>query len=97
SCRNPWVISPQVIRPDGVLSQPVLVCLLTLTILAVIGFLYVGREVILPLVLALVLKLLLQPIVDLLSDKLRIPQPASALILILALFASIAAIGFTIS
>jgi predicted PurR-regulated permease PerM len=53
--------------------------------------------VILPIVLALVLKLLLQPVVDVLCERLRIPTAVSALILILALFGSIAAIGFTIS
>jgi predicted PurR-regulated permease PerM len=89
--------SPQLLRPDGVLSRPVLVCLLILTILGVLGALYVGKEVILPIVLALVLKLLLQPIVDVLCEKLRIPDAVSAFILILALFGSIAVVGFTIS
>jgi predicted PurR-regulated permease PerM len=87
----------QMINPNGVLSHPVLVCLLIVTTLAVIGAMYLAREVILPIVLALVLKLLLQPIVDLLSEKLRIPQPVGALILIVALFGSIAAVGFTVS
>jgi predicted PurR-regulated permease PerM len=89
--------SPQMLRPDGVWSRPVLVCLLILTILVVIGALYLGKEVILPIVLALVLKLLLQPIVDVLCEKLRIPDAVSAFILILALFGSIAVVGFTIS
>jgi predicted PurR-regulated permease PerM len=89
--------SPQVLRPNGVLSRPVLVCLLTLTIQAVLGGLYIGKEVILPIVLALVLKLLLQPIVGVLCGKLRIPEVVSALILILALFGSVAVVGFTIS
>jgi predicted PurR-regulated permease PerM len=89
--------SPQMLRPDGVWSRPVLVCLLILTILVVIGALYIGKEVILPIVLALVLKLLLQPIVDVLCEKLRIPDAVSAFILILALFGSIAVVGFTIS
>jgi predicted PurR-regulated permease PerM len=89
--------SPQVLRPNGVLSRPVLVCLLILTIQAVLGGLYIGKEVILPIVLALVLKLLLQPIVGVLCGKLRIPEVVSALILILALFGSVAVVGFTIS
>jgi predicted PurR-regulated permease PerM len=89
--------APEVIRPGGVLSRPTLVCLLILTILAVLGALYVGKDVILPLVLAVLLKLLLQPVVDFLREKLRIPPVASALILILLLFGSIAVVGFTIS
>jgi predicted PurR-regulated permease PerM len=87
----------QVIRPNGVLSRPTLVCLLVLTTLAVLGALYLGKDVILPIFLAVLLKLLLQPVVDLLRDRLRVPPVASALILILLLFGSIAAIGFSIS
>jgi predicted PurR-regulated permease PerM len=86
-----------VIRPNGVLSQPTLVCLLILTALSVLGALYVGKDVILPVVLAVLLKLLLQPIVDFLCARLRVPPVASALILILLLFGSIAVIGFSIS
>ncbi len=85
------------IRPDGILSRPTLVCLLILTTLAVMGALYVGKDVVLPVLLAILLKLLLQPVVDLLRDKLRIPPVASAFILILLLFGSIAAVGFSIS
>ena len=87
----------QMIRPDGILSRPTLVCLLILTTLAVLGALYVGKDVVLPVLLAILLKLLLQPVVDLLRDKLRIPSVASAFILILLLFGSIAAVGFSIS
>jgi predicted PurR-regulated permease PerM len=47
--------------------------------------------------LAAFLKLLLQPVVDFLRDKLRVPPVASVLILIILLFGSIAAIGFSIS
>src|SRR5436190_1609607 len=54
--------APEVIRPGGVLGRPTLVCLLILTLLAILGALYVGKDVILPLVLAILLKLLLQPI-----------------------------------
>jgi predicted PurR-regulated permease PerM len=89
--------APEVIRPGGVLSRPTLVCLLILTILAILGALYVGKDVILPLVLAILLKLLLQPVVDFLCQKLRVPPVASALILILLLFGSIAVVGFSIS
>src|SRR3954447_27014079 len=90
-------VSAQRIRPDGVLSRPPVVCLLVLTILAVLAALYVGKDVILPVLLAVLLKLLLQPVVDHLRDRLRVPPVASALILILLLFGSIAAIGFSVS
>jgi predicted PurR-regulated permease PerM len=63
----------------------------------ILGALYVGKDVILPLVLAILLKLLLQPVVDFLGQKLRVPPVASALILILLLFGSIAVVGFSIS
>jgi predicted PurR-regulated permease PerM len=85
------------IQPGGVFSRPTLVCLLILTILAVLGALYIGKDVILPIVLAVLLKVLLQPVVDFLCQRLRIPPVASALILILLLFGSIVAVGFTIS
>src|SRR4051812_14534117 len=94
---DPKAQADRVIRPDGVLSRPVLVCLLILTVLAVLGALYLGQDVILPIVLAVVLKLLLQPIVDVLCDKLRVPKPVSALLLILLLFGSIAAVVFAVS
>jgi predicted PurR-regulated permease PerM len=87
----------QVIRPDGILSRPTVVCLLILTALAVLGALYVGKDVVLPVLLAVLLKLLLQPVVDFLRDRLSVPPMASALILILLLFGSIAAIGFSVS
>jgi predicted PurR-regulated permease PerM len=86
-----------VIRPNGVLSQPTLVCLLILTAFSVLAALYVGKDVVLPVMLAVLLKLLLQPIVDFLYTRLRVPPVASGLILILLLFGSIAVIGFSIS
>jgi predicted PurR-regulated permease PerM len=89
--------APEVIRPGGVLSRPTLVCLLILTILAILGALYVGKDIILPLALAILLKLLLQPIVDFLCRKLRVPPVVSAMILILLLFGSIAVVGFSIA
>src|SRR5579872_2521635 len=88
---------PQILLPNGVLSRPVLVCLLILTGLAMLGALYMGKEVILPIVLALVLKLLLQPVADILRERLRIPTAMSAVILILGLFGSVVTVGFSIS
>jgi AI-2E family transporter len=45
----------------------------------------------------ILLKLLLQPVVDFLCQKLRVPPAASALILILLVFGSIVVVGFSIS
>jgi predicted PurR-regulated permease PerM len=91
------IAASSIIRPNGVLSQPTLVCLLILTAFSVLAALYVGKDVVLPVMLAVLLKLLLQPIVDFLCTRLRVPPVASALILILLLFGSIAVIGFSIS
>jgi predicted PurR-regulated permease PerM len=77
----------------GVLSGSVLV----MAVLAVTYTLYFGREILLPLALATVLKLLLQPAMRLLQERLRFPGPLAALLLIIAVFGAIAAIGFTIS
>ena len=53
--------------------------ILVISTLAVIYALYIGREVLLPLALAIVLKLLLQPVMRLLRDRLRFPGPLAAL------------------
>jgi predicted PurR-regulated permease PerM len=71
--------------------------ILVLAILAVIYTLYFGKAVLLPIALALVLKLLLQPAMRLLHDRLRVPGALAALLLIMAVFGAIAAVGFTIS
>jgi len=70
---------------------------LVLAALAIIGALYVGKEVVLPIVLALVLKLMLQPIMNALCDRLHIPSPISAVLLIILLFGVVAAVALTIS
>jgi predicted PurR-regulated permease PerM len=62
-----------------------------------VGALYVGKEVVLPIVLALVLKLMLQPIMNTLCDRLRVPHALSALLLIICLFGLVAAVALTIS
>jgi predicted PurR-regulated permease PerM len=59
-----------------------------LCVLAVLVSLYIAQDIVLPVVLAFVLKLLLQPLVSLL-ERLRVPKPAGALIglaLLLSLF-----------
>ena len=80
-------------EPHSVRSGGILV----LAVLAVIYTLYLGKEILLPLALALVLKLLLQPAMRLLRDRLRFPGALAALLLIIAVFGAIAAVGFTIS
>ena len=78
--------------PDGVRSVGVLV----LAILAVVYSLYFGKEVILPIVLAIVLKLLLGPAMRLLA-RLHLPNALSAALVIVVVFGAIASIGFAIS
>jgi predicted PurR-regulated permease PerM len=69
---------------------------LILTILAVVYSLYFGKEVVLPIVLAVILKLLLGPAMRLLG-RLRLPDALSAVLLILVVFGAIASVGFAIS
>lgn len=71
----------------------VLVCLLIIALLFVA---YLAADIILPIVLAIVLKLLLQPGMRFL-EKLRIPRSLSALLLIIAIFAVIVAVGAAMS
>ena len=79
--------------PENVRS----VGLLVLAVLAVIYTLYFAQEIVLPIVLAVVLKLLLQPAMRLLHHRLRLPNALAALLLILAVFGAIVGVGFTIS
>jgi predicted PurR-regulated permease PerM len=65
--------------------------------LASVGALYVGKELLLPITLALVLKLLLQPIMDFLSVRLRLPAALSAVILIICIFGAAVVVAFSIS
>ena len=85
------------LRTEPVLGSPLSVSALVLATIAFIYALYVGKEVILPIMLAVVLKLLLQPIMDFLRYRLHIPAPFASLLLILCLFFGIATIVFTIS
>jgi predicted PurR-regulated permease PerM len=73
------------------------VAIVVLTLLAVFYTLYLAAEIILPLLFALVLNLLLQPPKRLLHDKLHIPNPIVALLLIGALFCVVAGIVTLIS
>ncbi len=89
--------SGAVIHTDAVLANPLTVGVLILAVLAVIAALYIGKAVVLPVVFAIVLKLLFQPILDFLCLRLRLPTAAGAFILILSLFAVIGAVAFAAS
>jgi predicted PurR-regulated permease PerM len=89
--------SPIVIQTDPVLASPLSISALILAVLATVYALYVGKEVVLPIMLAVVLKLLLQPTMDFLRLRLRLPSELAALILIIFLFAFIATVVFAIS
>lgn len=77
-------------------SDPIVVLLSILVALAVLCLAYLAAEIVLPIVLALVLKLLFQPGMRLL-EKLRLPRSLAALILILLVFGAIVGIGAAIS
>jgi predicted PurR-regulated permease PerM len=85
------------VRTEPVLNSPLSVSALVLAAVAVIYALYVGKEVVLPIMLAVVLKLLLQPAMDFLRYRLRLPAPFAALFIILCLFFGIATVVFTVS
>jgi len=82
---------------EAVASGSLSIGVFVLAILAAIGALYVGKEVFLPVVLALVLKLMLQPIMNALCERLHVPHTLSALFLIICLFGLVAALAVTIS
>src|ERR1043165_762086 len=86
-----------VVRTEPVLSSPLSTGVLILTVLALVGALYFAKEVVLPIALAIVLKLLLQPILDFLCNRLHLPTALGALILVCGLFAAIGAVAFSVS
>ena len=77
-------------------SDPKVIFLGGLFILALLATAYVASEIVLPLVFAFILKLLLQPAMRLL-ERLRVPRILAALLLILALFGTIVGLGTAIS
>jgi predicted PurR-regulated permease PerM len=95
--RKPNDNGAPVIRTQPILGSPLSAGVLILAVLAVVGALYFGKEVVLPIALAIVLKLLLQPILNFLCDRLCFPTALAALILICGLFAGIAAVAFSVS
>jgi predicted PurR-regulated permease PerM len=73
------------------------VCLIILTLLAVFYTLFFAAGIILPFVLALVLAMLLGPAMRLLNRRLRIPRIIAALVLIVAVFSTVGALGYALS
>jgi predicted PurR-regulated permease PerM len=77
-------------------SDPKVVFLGGLFILAVLAAVYIASEIVLPFVFAIVLKLLLQPALRVL-ERLHIPRIFAALLLIFTLFGTIVGLGTAIS
>jgi predicted PurR-regulated permease PerM len=68
------------------------IALLILCVLAIFYTLYFTEELVLPIVFATVLKMLLQPAMQILTERLRLPAMLASLCLVLALFFGIAAV-----
>ena len=77
-------------------TDPKVIFLGGLFVLALLATAYVAGEIVLPLVFAFTLKLLLQPIMRLLK-RLRVPGAVGALLLIIVLFGTIVGLGAAIS
>jgi predicted PurR-regulated permease PerM len=77
-------------------SDPKVIFLGGLFILAVLAAAYIASDIVLPLVFAIILKLLLQPALRTL-ERLYLPRILAALLLILALFGTIVGLGTAIS
>jgi predicted PurR-regulated permease PerM len=77
-------------------SDPKVIFLGGLFVLALLATAYVASEIVLPLVFAIILKLLLQPALRIL-ERLHLPPILAALLLILALFGTIVGLGTAIS
>lgn len=72
-------------------------CLITLTFLAVLYTLFFAAQIILSFVLALVLAMVLGPAMRLMNRRLHIPRMVAALLLIVAFFSVVGALGYAVS
>jgi predicted PurR-regulated permease PerM len=88
------VLLPPAIQPRPSAQT---VALVTLAVLAVFCTLSVAAEIVVPLLLAIVLKLMLQPAMRFLSDRLGLPVGLAAFLLIVALFGVVAALFLSIA
>jgi predicted PurR-regulated permease PerM len=77
-------------------SDPKIVFLGGLFLLALLATAYIASEIVLPLAFAIILNLLLQPALRML-ERLHVPRILAALLLILALFGTIVGLGTAIS
>jgi predicted PurR-regulated permease PerM len=77
-------------------TDPKVIFLGGLFALALLATAYVAGEIVLPMVFAITLKLLLQPIVRL-FERLHLPRVLAALLIIIALFGTIVGLGTAIS
>ncbi len=77
-------------------SDPKVIFLGGLFVLAVLAAAYLASEIVLPFVFAIVLKLLLQPVLRIL-ERLHVARTIASLLLILALFGTIVGLGTVIS
>src|SRR6202048_5150879 len=91
-------VAPPVEEPEEMPlpSDPKTAILGGLFVLALLATAYVASEIVLPLVFAVVLKLLLQPAFRIL-ERLLFPRMLAALLLIIALFGTIVGLGAAIS
>ena len=95
--KNLGVVAPAEVPEDLPLpSDPKAIFLGGLFVLALLAAAYTAREIILPFVFAIVLKLLLQPAFRIL-ERLHVPRIIAALLLILALFGTVVGLGTAIS
>src|SRR5450756_1436224 len=90
-------VSPTEVPEDLPLpSDPKVIFLGGLFVLALLAAAYVAKEIVLPFVFAVVLKLLLQPTFRML-ERLHVPRILASLMLILTLFGTIVGLGTAIS
>ena len=95
--RETEVVQPTELPEDLPLpSDPKVMFLGGLFVLAVLTAAYVASDIVLPLVFAIVLKLLLQPALRILVG-LHVPRTIASLLLILVLFGTIVGLGTAIS
>ena len=78
-------------------ASVVQVCLIILTLLAIVYTLYFAAGIILPFVLALVLAMVLGPAMRVMNRRLHIPRMIVALLLIIALFSIVGTLGYALS
>ena len=90
------VLPAEVLEEMPLPSDPKVTFLGGLFVLALLAAAYVASEIVLPLVFAIILKLLLQPALRIL-ERLHVPRILAALLLILALFGTIVGLGTAIS